>query len=308
MNNRLVVLIGSKPRSLDISVPFINFLLEELISMPYDIYICCEKEEEDEFKVLKNIKNISYYEDCLKNYNSQKIELWKKLMGRNFHQWTKLFFAKEACVKSKVPYTFGLKLRTDFVINSEGLKKKGIDLKSFKIDAKQKFLNCAIEQMGLAIGDKFMYASYPKFIKWANLAADCESLRKKMSHYVPLKWKDSYKSVQYSFYRYKFPKKFINNCGRKDFYDLLQGGIEELRSVYNHELSPEESFSFGELCFGASDLVADLQFHEVTGPKYKLVGFPTPMPLIFSGRRRENSFFMKNNMQKIKEFKHFFKI
>ena len=316
-NIKLAVLIGSQPRSLDISAPFIHFLLDELIGIPYDIYICCDKKESDDFKGLKNIKDIVFFEDQINSTDPEKIKLWKTIMTSSFYQWAKLYFAKEASIKSKEKYDFGLKLRTDFVIGnrprmhfSKWYKSEPPSLETFKSEARESFLSCGSRANSMLNGDKFMFSRYHDLVKWANLAADCEKLSKKMDHYVPLKWKDNYSSCQtFTITRYNFPKKFVNGCKKENFLNHLQEGIDELRTVYTDELPPEETQTIEKpMCFTGTDTVADLQLHEVTNRKHMAGKFPFLFFLIFSDMRREKHPLMANNGEQVKYLRKYFKI
>lgn len=113
-NDRLAVLIGSQSRGLTDTCDNINFFLQ-LFNVPYDVYICSDESDLQNFSKIKNIK------ECISLEQVERENKWllkhKPVMHKHYWQNAKLFGVAEMFKHQKLNYTHALKMRTDFMFD-----------------------------------------------------------------------------------------------------------------------------------------------------------------------------------------------
>jgi len=113
-NDRLAVLIGSQSRGVADTYNNINFFLQ-LFNVPYDVYVCSDEDDLQNFNKIENIK------ECISLEQVEQENKWllkhKTIMHKHYWQNAKLFGVSELFKHQKHNYTHALKMRTDFMFD-----------------------------------------------------------------------------------------------------------------------------------------------------------------------------------------------
>lgn len=126
--NKLAVLIGSQARGLKDTFRSVNFFLE-MLDVPYDIYVCSDREDIQNFNVLNNVRDTI----SLETVESENKFLLKSKERMHKHYWqnAKLYGVSMLFKQHKDEYTHALKMRTDFMFDYYGFFNDfGIDISS----------------------------------------------------------------------------------------------------------------------------------------------------------------------------------
>lgn len=113
-NDRLAVLIGSQSRGIQDTCGNINFFLQ-LFNVPYDVYICSDEDDLQNFRGIKNIKKCISLEQV--EHENKWLLNHKSTMHKHYWQNAKLYGVAGLFKTEKDNYTHALKMRTDFMFD-----------------------------------------------------------------------------------------------------------------------------------------------------------------------------------------------
>jgi len=114
MIDKLAVLIGSQSRGLPYTNENINFFLK-LFNIPYDVYICSDDHDLNNFSGIYNVKECISLEQV--EHENRWLEEQKSIMHKHYWQNAKLFGVATLFKHKKHEYTHALKMRTDFMFD-----------------------------------------------------------------------------------------------------------------------------------------------------------------------------------------------
>lgn len=113
-NDRLAVLIGSQSRGLPTTSENVNFFLE-LFDIPYDVFVCSDESDLDNFDSINNITHRVSLEQI--EQNNEWLASHKEKMHKHYWQNAKLFGVSTIFEDVYKQYTHAIKMRTDFMFD-----------------------------------------------------------------------------------------------------------------------------------------------------------------------------------------------
>lgn len=267
--NRLAVLIGSQSRGLQDTVASINFFLG-LLDTPYDVFVCSDEHDLDNFKVLNNLKHTVSLEQS-ESENPFMLNV-KQVMHKHYWQNAKLYGVSKLFKDQRSNYTHTLKMRTDFMFDYYGFFKDfGIDISPEKITSEHKLFirdharicmhHCNFKQSRhfrellvenadqrkvmpmMWQGDRFWFGSSENIWKYCEQTMITASRIKSIyDHYVPVGRHSDFKVVHKQLSTISLPRKIFPH-GLPDcsiaIAEEMNKSREQLKSI--GELSKEDS-------------------------------------------------------------------
>ena len=129
---KLAILIGSQSRAIKDTYMNINFFLS-LFDIPYDVFICSDEADLDNFKLIKNIHSTISLEE-VESKNKWLLNN-KEAMHKHYWQNAKLYGVSSLFKPHLSEYSHALKIRTDFMFDYEGFFKDfGIPIKNMSLE------------------------------------------------------------------------------------------------------------------------------------------------------------------------------
>lgn len=248
---RLAVLIGSQSRGIKDSHKSINFFLS-LFGIPYDVFICSDEADLDNFKLIKNIRSTVSLENI--ESNNKSLLRNKEKMHKHYWQNAKIFGATTLLQPIIKKYDYGFKMRTDFMFDYRTFfMDHGFDLKDNLTAQHLMFLkdyirlhlhHCDVRESRpwksmyassddalnlvpfLYNGDRYVFSEVRSLAKFcSNLMFTASNIEKIYTSYIPIPKHYDYNNVKVHLKTIAIPKTLFPNGPPKS--------AEEIASCFN---------------------------------------------------------------------------